>query len=122
MDEKDVAARVLVVEDEYFLAQDITKALAALALAVIGPVATTQKALNVLEEERVDAAILDLNVGGTMDFAVADELLKRHLPFVFATGYDDAVIPSRFADILRFEKPWDATELARHLLDMTRGR
>jgi two-component SAPR family response regulator len=120
MDDKVAGARVLIMEDGYFLAQDITKALSALGLRVVGPVAGSDGALEALDHDQVDAAILDLDLAGTIDFAVADELLRRRLPFVFATGYDAGVIPSRFADIRRFEKPCDAAELARHLLGMTR--
>ncbi|AZO05555.1 MULTISPECIES: response regulator [unclassified Mesorhizobium] len=120
MNEKFAGARVLVMEDEYFLAEDITKALLGLGLTVIGPFATRDKALNSLDLDCVDAAILDLDLAGGIDFAVADALLERRLPFVFATGYDAAAIPPRFAEIRRFEKPCDAMELARHIVDMTR--
>jgi len=120
MDEKVAGARVLVMEDEYFLAEDITKAVSGLGLTVIGPFATSDQALNSLDLDCVDAAILDLDLAGAIDFAVADALLDRRIPFVFATGYDAATIPPRFAEIRRFEKPCDATELARHLLEMTR--
>lgn len=120
MDEKVAGTRVLVMEDEYFLAEDITKALSGLGLTVIGPFATRDQALNSVDLDRVDAAILDLDLAGAIDFAVADALLAKRLPFVFATGYDATAIAPRFAEIRRFEKPCDATELARHLLDMTR--
>jgi two-component SAPR family response regulator len=120
MDEKVAGARVLIMEDEYFLAEDITKAVSGLGLTVIGPFATSDQALHSLDLDHVDAAILDLDLAGAIDFAVADALLARRLPFVFATGYDAAAIPPRFDEIRSFEKPCDATELARHLLELTR--
>ncbi|WP_292277050.1 response regulator [Mesorhizobium sp.] len=86
--------RVLVAEDEYFIAQDITNSLALLGATVVGPVSSGNKALRAIAELDIDAAVLDLNLEGTIDFAVADELTRRNLPFVFATGYDPAVIPS----------------------------
>lgn len=51
-----------------FLGQDITKALAALGLAVIGPVATNYEAMEACHD-RVDAAVLPLDLAATVDFA-----------------------------------------------------
>jgi CheY-like chemotaxis protein len=55
--------RILVVEDEYFLADDIHHALAQLGAEVVGPVPTLRGALEVLaDESRIDAAVLDINL------------------------------------------------------------
>lgn len=116
MDHRPASPRVLVVEDEYFIAQDIMKALAAQGAVGVGPVASRENALRAIEDEYPDAAILDINIDGSIDFAIADELTRRRLPFVFATGYDAAQIPPRFAEVGRFEKPFEANELARHLI------
>lgn len=120
MDEKVAGARVLIVEDEYFLAHDITQALTALGLTVVGPVGKRTAALRAIDEAGVDAAVVDIYVEGGADFAVAEELMRHNIPFVFATGYAADTIPVRFAGIAVFEKPYDANALARHLLDMTR--
>ena len=48
---------------------------------------------------------LDVNLRGEMAFPVADLLIQRGVPFIFTTGYDESVIPDRFANILRCEKP-----------------
>ena len=40
-----------------------------------------------------------------MSFPVADLLIERGVPFVFTTGYDASVIPSRLEHVVRCEKP-----------------
>ena len=104
--------RVLVVEDEYFIAVDIKEKLEAAGAVVVGPVATIGKALSLLETETLDGAILDLNLGGEMAFRLADAFKERAIPFVLATGYGRTDIPPRFADMAAFEKPINATEIA----------
>lgn len=118
MQQRIEALRILVVEDEYFLARDIAEALTAAETLVIGPVATARQALGALESEMIDGAVLDLQLEGRADFVIADELLRRRVPFVFGTGYGGSVVPGRFSGIRRFEKPYDSAKLARNLLQM----
>src|SRR3712207_6367004 len=86
--------RVLVVEDEFYIADEMALALQKLGAEVVGPVPTKDKALALLaSEERIDAAILDINLKGQAVYPVADALAERGVPFVFATGYDQAAVP-----------------------------
>jgi len=107
--------RVLVVEDEYFIADDITRALQALGAHVVGPAPDRERALDLLEKGRVDLAVLDINLSGEMVYPIADLLVGRGVPVVFATGYDRAALPARFADAPRWDKPFDPGALARAL-------
>lgn len=108
--------RLLVVEDEYFLAADVADNLKANGAEVIGPVGDIDDALDLIDDtERLDGAVLDLNLRGEMAFPVADALLERGVPFVFATGYDQGVIPTRYRAIARCEKPIDVPRIARAL-------
>jgi len=108
--------RILVVEDEFFLAEDVVKGLEANGAQVVGPVADIDDALDLIDEtEHLDAAVLDLNLRGEMAFAVADALIERGVPFVFATGYDKAVIPARYGTVTRCEKPIDVWKIASAL-------
>lgn len=114
--------RILVVEDEYFLADDLTRALTAAGADILGPVNEAGQALLIAREARIDGGVLDINVRGTLVYAVAEELIRRDIPFVFATGYDQAVIPSQFGDVPRWEKPFDPGALVRALPDLIRSR
>lgn len=110
--------RILLVEDEYFLADDLTRALSAAGAEILGPINDAGEALQVVCEARIDGAVLDINVRGTMIYAVAEELRRRAAPFVFATGYDKGAIPAQFADVPRWEKPFDPQALVRMLPDV----
>lgn len=114
--------RVLVVEDEYFLADDMARALRSLGAEVVGPAPTRTKALALLASgERVDAAVLDINLRGEAVFPVAEALTTRGVPFVFATGYDQSQVPASFQDVPRWEKPFDAGKLATMLPRLLSG-
>lgn len=101
-----VGRRIFVAEDEYLIASDISEALSLLGAEVIGPVPSVEEARELLaREERIDAAVLDINLRGDMVFTVADSLTERGVPVVFATGYDAEALPHRFDNMRRLEKP-----------------
>ncbi|MCD2323348.1 response regulator [Sphingomonas sp. IC-56] len=98
--------RILVVEDEYLLADDLRDALTEAGAQVLGPVPSVDDAQALIAREaEIDAAVLDINLRGEMVFPVADVLAKRGVPFAFATGYDEWALPERFAGAPRVEKP-----------------
>lgn len=97
--------RILVVEDEYMLADDLRRELEEAGSMVLGPVARVKDALSIIEAEALDIAVLDINLGGELAYPVADALMAHGVPFVFATGYNEADIPSRYAAVPRCEKP-----------------
>lgn len=105
--------RVLVVEDEYYLATDAARALSARGVEVVGPFSGTEEALAALSRGHPDCAVLDINLGQGSNFALAGRLLDEGLPFLFFTGYDSEVIPARFAGVIRLEKPVDPARLAQ---------
>jgi len=110
----------MVVEDEYFIADDLRRALAEAGAEVVGPVPTAEAALDLLDNQPVECAVLDVNLRGKMAFPLADELRTRQVPFVFATGYDPSVVPSQYRDIPRWQKPFELDELVRALPDLIR--
>lgn len=79
--------RILVVEDEALLALYLEDMLADLGADVVGPSCTLAAGLALAEAEALDAAVLDVNLGGARSFPVADRLRARGVPYVFATGY-----------------------------------
>ena len=97
--------KVLIVEDQYLIADDMRRAISGLGGAIIGPCATLRAALDIVELSMPDLAILDINLRGEEVFELAEELTRREIPFIFATGYEDWTIPERFRDRPRLEKP-----------------
>lgn len=106
--------RVLIAEDEYFVAQDIAATLAACGAQVVGPVATLAEALE-LAQQPLDAAILDINLRGSVVYPLVDELASRGVRVVFATGYGASVIPDHFDRIPRCDKFSSGKEFAAAL-------
>lgn len=108
--------KVLVVEDDFMLAQGIQWALEDAGAVVIGPVASVASALKRINEElMIDAAVLDVNLGGEISFPVADALSGRGIPFVFASGCEDDAATGRYPGVLRCIKPFTSGNLLKSL-------
>jgi CheY-like chemotaxis protein len=105
------SARILVVEDEYLLAEALADALTALGAQVIGPVAGLAEALDLAADAAIDGAVLDINLRGEMVFPLADALAARNVPYVFATGYGHETIPERYQGVPALSKPVDVQAL-----------
>lgn len=104
--------RVLVVEDQYLVAEEMRRIVRGLGAEVIGPVARPAAALDILHEGHIDLALLDINLGDDDVYAVAEELLRLKVPFLFATGCEPWVIPETFRDIPRIDKPLTSKTLS----------
>ncbi|WP_454646766.1 response regulator [Bradyrhizobium liaoningense] len=108
--------RILVVEDEYFLADDIGAALRTLGAEIAGPVGDIKDATAMLHRGlALDGAVLDVNIRTEMIFPIARELRARDVPFVFTTGYDKVSIAPEFHDVPLWEKPIDIVAMTRTL-------
>lgn len=105
------AKRILIVEDEFYLADDLASALQIRGADVIGPVPTLEAAERIVGEGGFDCAILDMNLRGEMSFPVADFLTQAQVPFLIATGYNSASLPERFSGVPRVEKPFDVGQV-----------
>lgn len=99
--------RILVVEDNYLLAETLSDLLEDIGCVLVGPAPRVAAALRLCEDQ-IDGALLDINLGKETCFAVADRLVERGIPFMFLSGYtDDAVVPTRFSGVPRLTKPYD---------------
>ncbi|WP_144630811.1 response regulator [Bordetella genomosp. 13] len=106
--------RILIVEDEYMIAEYLQSELEDAGAVLAGMFGRLDEALEWIQQERpVDAAILDVNLGGQQVFPLADKLMARGVPFVFATGYDASSIPPRFERVARCEKPYNTAAMLR---------
>ncbi len=107
--------RILVVEDEALVAMLVEDALLDCGAVVLGPAATVAEALRLLDGERPDAAVLDLNLAGETSAPVADALAARGIPFVVATGYGAEGLPQAHATVPVLPKPYDPDDLTATL-------
>lgn len=107
---------VLIVEDEYYFADELDRAFKDAGAKILGPVPSTDTAFELLDGDTVpDAAVLDLNLGGTISYRVADALLARGIPFAFVTGYDQEIVPERHGAVRWLKKPVDASVIVEEV-------
>jgi hypothetical protein len=109
--------RVLIVEDEVFIARDLADYFASLGSEIVGPALTLPEGFGL--HERAEAAVLDINLKGELSFPLAEALLARRVPFVFFTAYPDLPVPDHLREVERYLKPASysrvRTSLARRL-------
>lgn len=115
--DKLAGRRVLIVEDEFFLADDLRRELTDRGVDVAGPANTLDRA-RALTSGRIDFAVLDVNVKRELIFPLADELRERGVPFVFTTGYDAEMITAKYRDVERLEKPFVPRQLVQKLAEL----
>ncbi|NJO35679.1 MAG: response regulator [Rhodospirillales bacterium] len=101
------APRVLIVEDEPLIAMLVQEWIEELSCTVIGPAASVSGALELIAGAALDGAVLDVSLGNEESFPIADELGKRGVPFVFATGYGGDDLEVRFAGAQVLAKPFE---------------
>ena len=104
---------VMLVEDEAIVALAVNDSLTDLGYSVIGPFSRVSDACRALQDNQVDAAILDVNLDGELVYSLAELLTARKIPFVFATGYGVESIESRFEHIPVLQKPIEKDTLIR---------
>jgi CheY-like chemotaxis protein len=118
--ERAAGKRILVAEDEFFVALAVEETLQSLGQIVLGPFSDLAEATEVATREQVDAAILDINLRGEMVYPLANYLRQHGVPFVFTTGYTSKDLPEQFRACECLRKPVSRrtlTEAVRHMLN-----
>ena len=102
---------VLIVEDEYFLADDLARGFADKGISILGPVPSIDQAMALVERQQVNLAVLDIALDDSKVYDVADALIAQDVPVLFVTGYDRYAIPDRYADVPICQKPASAKDV-----------
>ena len=84
---------VLVVEDEALIAMDLQALLEEAGYRVLGPANSTAAAMALLDGTDPDVALLDVNLGRSDVFGVANELATRKTKVIFLTGHTVQKLP-----------------------------
>ena len=109
-------AAILVVEDEYLVAEDLARQIVFDGSTVVGPAPTPAAALDLLAKTvNIGGAVLDVRLGTETAFAIAEKLHERAIPFVFFTAYDDIPWPPQFRSTPKISKTADWRDLKRIL-------
>ncbi|WP_294171644.1 response regulator [uncultured Sphingomonas sp.] len=112
--------RVLLVEDEAVIAFAVEDALLELGCEVVGPAFCLEEAVALASAEPIDAAILDVNLNEQRSYAVADELKRRGVPFLFATGYAEGGLDWDRSEVDVLSKPYRKDQIAAALCRLLR--
>ncbi|WP_073975017.1 response regulator [Erythrobacter donghaensis] len=103
--------RIVILEDDYYQAQDCRQLLEAAGAKVIAISARIPDLPSLLEEGPIDAVLIDINLGQGLSFDFARALKAQGIPFVFLTGYDAAMLPDDLAGNGYLTKPADAARI-----------
>jgi CheY-like chemotaxis protein len=109
------AKRILVVEDELMIRMLLEDMLGELGYTVAAEAARIEEALDAAKNADFDIAILDVNLNGQPISPVADALVARGMPFVFATGYGERGLPEPYRDRPTLKKPFQMDGLKQML-------
>jgi CheY-like chemotaxis protein len=107
---------VLVVEDEAMICLLFEDMLQDFGCEILGPACDIDRALELAEhQDKIDVAILDVNLGGRPIFPVADILSRRGIPILFATGLGADGLPADWHGSCSIQKPMTIESLASGL-------
>ena len=83
---------ILLVEDELIIAEDMANVLEAIGYHVIGTAIDFDEAIAILEIQKPDLILLDINLAGKRNgIELAETINQRFsIPFIFTTSYTDA--------------------------------
>lgn len=115
--------RVLIMEDEFIVALDLSDMVEDLGFKVDGPFATLAEGVRAIADRPPDAAILDVQLADSEVFPLADRLIELGVPIIFHSGHADARgLLARYPTACSAAKPCASHVLAEHLLRATATR
>jgi len=120
-DQRLAGLRALVIEDEYFVADDLKHILKRHGADHFKLSGSIEDAIRRVRENGFELALLDINIHGEMAFRLADEFKRRQVSFGFVSGYERSAIPDRFASTPLLTKPYSAAELVSYVQRLRAG-
>src|SRR5215475_7255297 len=116
-------AKILVVEDNYLLAEVVCDFVAECGMQPIGPATGLDRGLVYAREAPLDGAILDINLDGRLSFPICSVLAQRGIPFCFLTAYGDlSLVPQQFRAVPLVSKPFETEEMRCAIETMLSGQ
>ncbi len=114
--------RILIVEDEAVVALQVKHDLEAAGHKVVALATNLSQGMQLADSSEIDVAFLDVRLGDDLSTAVAENLLKRGIPFAFGTGFeDDSILPGHLRAIPRLVKPYEADSVSRLLASLSKA-
>jgi DNA-binding response OmpR family regulator len=109
--------RILIVEDDYLVAQELATSFKKAGARIVGPVSSVTSALEALRGGLPHAAVLDVVLDGETAYPIAEFLSEHGIPFVFATAFN-SVVPPPYRGVKIFEKPVALPELTQSVAEL----
>jgi two-component SAPR family response regulator len=103
--------RLLVVEDDFLIARDLSDTVAEAYGEVVSVVTEPASVVDTAEREQVDCVLLNLNLNGSMDTGTAARLTEQGVPLVLVTGYSKDALPAALRDLPLVSKPVERSKL-----------
>jgi DNA-binding response OmpR family regulator len=110
-----MSKRILIVEDNALIAMTLAQDLEDAGFLIAGPCRTVAQSLQKLKQNDIDAAVLDMDLGGETSAEVARALNQANKPFIVVSGYLDATLNEPFIDAPSFGKPYLTQDLVVRL-------
>lgn len=111
--------RIVILEDDYYQAHDSKDTLEEAGATVIKVTATVPDIDALRADGRIDAVLIDINLGRSLSFDFARELARKKIPFLFLTGYDAGMLPEDLAGSAYISKPADRAKIVAGLASLT---
>ena len=116
-----MTSSVLILEDDLLVGQMLSELLREADYLVVGPAASIKRALVLMAESGINAALLDIDLGaGGLCFGLATMLQAQRIPFAFLTGYPVLLTPIELRSSPRIEKPFSHEEVLTVVRDLLR--
>jgi DNA-binding response OmpR family regulator len=108
-----LCSRVLVIEDEALVGMLLEDMLQDIGCEHVELVPRFAEGMQAAESRDYDLAVLDVNLDGMNSFPIAERLIERKIPLVFATGYGSVGMDPRYANVPTLQKPFFFADLER---------
>jgi len=112
--------RILILEDDPFIASDLQTILEDEGHEIIGVFTSLAETYEHLEDS-FDYALLDVDVVGGKSFGVATELAERRIPFAFVSASQPGDLPHSLRQAAFIPKPFEEQRLLQSI-DETSSR
>ena len=111
MNSSSTPLSILIVEDEFIIADEISMIVEQAGHVVLGPVGTIEEAFRLLDGKEPQFAIVDANLNGRSSAPLAERLQALGVPFCVCTGYRSEDISPLFGQAAILQKPVDSRAL-----------
>ena len=102
---------VLIVEDDFLIALEISQFVEDAGYTVVGPEKSVDATIRALTRHKIDLALLDVKLGGELVFPIAEDLDAKGIPYIFLTSYSAAAIPAQHRHRPLVSKPYSPEQL-----------